>query len=244
MHKNIFFLTILFLITSCSQNNSQSEESLSSLIKPSFTYKQDFFNCALNDTSSLITLESFLSDVIQKSSKTDLLKLQISILFPENVEKVKDFIISFKSLSDHLATLELVNLIKEMGMEEIALCNFAIYQRRALDFISYENLNRNDFSYVEILRCKYNENYNFGTFKIAIDRFINQINSLDLAYSLSYINSAADNNFIWINEFYDKDYQNVFLERWVNIKDATEIKNEFIENASCLDSRSYKKYIL
>ena len=113
---------------------------------------------------------------------------------------------------------------------------------RALDFISYENVN--DFTYVEILRCKYNENYNYGTFKIAIDRFINQIHSLDLAYSLSYINSAADNNFIWINEFYDKDYQNVFLERWVNIKDATEIKNEFIENASCLDSRSYKKYIL
>tara|TARA_B100000768_G_scaffold125690_1_gene116394 strand:- start:315 stop:1049 length:735 start_codon:yes stop_codon:yes gene_type:complete len=244
MHKNIFFLTVLFLITSCSQNNSQSEESLSSLIKPSFTYKQDFFNCSLNDTSSLITLESFLSNVIQKSSKADLSKLQISILFPENVEKVKDFIISFKSLSDHLATLELVNLIKEIGIEEIALCNFAIYQRRALDFISYENLNIQDFTYVEILRCKYNENYNYGTFKIAIDRFINQINSLDLAYSLSYINSATNNNFIWINEFYDKDYQNVFLERWVNIKDATEIKDEFIENASCLDSRSYKKYIL
>ena len=242
MYKIFFPLIVLFLITSCSKNNSQNEESLSSLIKPTFTYKQDFFNCALNNASSLINLESFLSDVIQKSSQADLSKLQISILFPENAEKVKDFIISIKSFSDHLATLQLVNLIKEMGVEEIALCNFAIYQRSGLDFMTFEN--QNDFIYVEILRCKYNENYNYGTFKIAIDRFINQINSLDLAYSLSYINNAANNDFFWINEFYDKDYQNVFLETWLNIKDATEIKNEFIENASCLDSRSYKKYIL
>ena len=39
----------------------------------------------------------------------------------------------------------------------------------------------------EILRCEYNEGYNYGTFRIAIDRFALEIKSLDISYEALYL---------------------------------------------------------
>ena len=102
-----------------------------------------------------------------------------------------------------------------------------------------------DYVFTEMLRCKYNKGYNFGTFMISIERFLNQINALDISYTLSYIkNKDSDNNFLWINSFYDINFKDQLSNSWIKSKDSIEIQDEFNSNSSCIDSKSYKSYQL
>jgi hypothetical protein len=127
---------------------------------------------------------------------------------------------------------------------KIASCNYAIQQLDATDLIQSESEATNDFLNVEILRCTYNPGYNFGTFRISIDRFVNAVGRLKLPYSLSYINLKKNNSFIWINSF-NINNQEEFLEKnWISDDESKAIKDEFNENATCLDSKKYKSYEL
>ena len=137
-----------------------------------------------------------------------------------------------------------IDEINADGIDEIADCSFAIYQNNAFDIIPKETTN-SDFNKIEILRCTYNDSYNYGTFKISIDRFVNHIQKLDIPYSLSYVeDKSLKNSFFWINTFYQKQYKDSLLASWVTNRDSIEIKDEFTENATCLDSSVYKSYDL
>ena len=95
------------------------------------------------------------------------------------------------------------------------------------------------------MRCKYNDTYNFGTFQISINRFINNLRTIDLPYSISYLKDNSKNDsFIWINYFYTEDYEDILLKSWANNKDSAEIQSEFSANATCIDSKKYKSYKL
>jgi hypothetical protein len=94
------------------------------------------------------------------------------------------------------------------------------------------------------LRCRFNEGYNYGTFKLSIDRFSNQIQSLKVPYSLSYVESKDNFDFLWINSFYEENYIETLSTRWIVLNDSDEIKDEFIANATCVDSSLYKAYKL
>ena len=101
------------------------------------------------------------------------------------------------------------------------------------------------FINAEILRCKYNDTYNFGTFQISINRFINNLRTIELPYSISYLEDNSKNDsFIWINYFYTEDYEDILLKNWANKEDSAEIQNEFSTNATCIDSKKYKSYKL
>ena len=101
-------------------------------------------------------------------------------------------------------------------------------------------------SYIsEILSCDYNEGYNYGTFKIAIDRFSNQISSLKLPYQALYLqDEISANSFVWINNFYTDDYSKEITNLWINTIEAKEIKDEFLMNAQCIESNVYNSFAI
>ena len=94
---------------------------------------------------------------------------------------------------------------------------------------------------IEILRCLYKPGFNFGTFRISLDRFINKINKLKIQYGIEYYQAELiSNEFLWINYFYAEDFNDKISFNWLNDADAIEIKNEFNDNAECIDAMKYK----
>ena len=246
MHKFLNILLVIILLTACSNNNSTNETKLSSLIKADFSYTQDLFDCTLNENKSLISLESFFSKNIKEYKKiAELESLNISIFFPENNADISTFIISIISNNNPLGLKKFIDAVKSDAISEIASCSFAIFQNKGINL--KEELINNNISFInaEILRCKYNDTYNFGTFQISINRFINNLRTVELPYSISYLEDNSKNDsFIWINYFYTEDYEDILLDNWANKEESAEIQSEFSTNATCIDSKKYKSYKL
>ena len=244
MFKNIYILISLFIIISCGDSSTETNSSLSALIQPEFTYSQDFFDCSINSEYSLINLESFFSSFVDGYKKKDN-GLKVSVLFPDKVDVIKKFIISVISDNNPQAVSSFVEDLAAKGFSDIASCSFSIYQMKGFDIVAKKIKPISDYVFIEMLRCKYNEGYNFGTFKISIERFLNQINALDIPYTLSYIkNKDSDNDFLWINSFYGINFKDRLSNNWIKSKDSIEIQDEFNSNSSCIDSKSYKSYQL
>jgi hypothetical protein len=246
MHKFLNILLVIILLSACSNNNSTNETKLSSLIKADFSYTQDLFDCTLNENESLISLESFFSKNIEEYKKiAELESLNISIFFPENNANISTFIISIISNNNPLGLKKFIDAVKSDDITEIASCSFAIFQNKGINL--KEELINNNISFInaEILRCKYNDTYNFGTFQISINRFINNLRTVELPYSISYLEDNSKNDsFIWINYFYTEDYEDILLDNWANKEESAEIQSEFSTNATCIDSKKYKSYKL
>ena len=169
----------------------------------------------------------------------------ISIFFPENNTNITNFIISIISNNNPLGLKKFIDAVKSDDITEVASCSFAIFQHKGIKLKEELINNNNPFINAEILRCKYNDTYNFGTFQISINRFINNLRTIDLPYSISYLKDNSKNDsFIWINYFYTEDYEDILLKNWVNNKDSAEIQKEFSANARCIDSKKYKSYKL
>ena len=244
MFKNIYILISFFIITSCGDSSTETNSSLSALIQPEFTYSQDFFDCSINSEYSLINLESFFSSFVGGYKKKDDV-VKVSVLFPDKVDVIKKFIISVISDNNPQAVANFVEDLAAKGFSDIASCSFSIYQMKGFNIVAKKIKPASDYVFIEMLRCKYNEGYNFGTFKISIERFLNQINALDIPYTLSYIkNKDSDNDFLWINSFYGMNFKDQLSNNWIKSKDSIEIQDEFNSNSSCIDSKSYKSYQL
>ena len=246
MHKFLNILLVIILLSACSNNDSTNETKLSSLIKADFSYTQDLFDCTLNENESLISLESFFSKNIEEYKKiAELESLNISIFFPENNANISTFIISIISDNNPLGLKKFIDAVKSDDITEIASCSFAIFQNKGINLKEELTINNISFINAEILRCKYNDTYNFGTFQISINRFINNLRTIELPYSISYLEDHSKNDsFIWINYFYTEDYEDILLKNWVNNIDSAEIQSEFSTNTSCIDSKKYKSYKL
>ena len=246
MHKLLNIFLVIILLSACSNNDSANETKLSSLIKADFSYTQDLFDCTLNENESLISLESFFSKNIEDYKKiAQSENLNISIFFPENNANITAFIISIISNNNPLGLKKFIDAVKSDAITEIASCSFAIFQHKGINLKEELINNNNYFINAEILRCKYNDTYNFGTFQISINRFINNLRAIELPYSISYLEDNSKNDsFIWINYFYTEDYGDILLKNWANKEDSAEIQNEFSTNATCIDSKKYKSYKL
>ena len=246
MHKLLNIFLVIILLSACSNNDSANETKLSSLIKADFSYTQDLFDCTLNENESLISLESFFSKNIadyKKIAQSE--NLNISIFFPENNANITTFIISIISNNNPLGLKKFIDAIKSDAITEVASCSFAIFQHKGINLKEELINNNNSFINAEILRCKYNDTYNFGTFQISINRFINNLRAIEFPYSISYLEDNSKNDsFIWINYFYTEDYGDILLKNWANKEDSAEIQNEFSTNATCIDSKKYKSYKL
>jgi len=241
--KIVYFFLISVVLVACGNEKIQTK-SLNSLISPNYSFNQDFFYCDLNKNMSLLNLESFLSKFVSDNVNDFYNILDINILFPDETQEVTEFVFSVRSNQNSKEVSDFVNLLDMDDFNKIASCNYAIQQLDATDLIQSESEATNDFLNVEILRCTYNPGYNFGTFRISIDRFVNAVGRLKLPYSLSYINLKKNNSFIWINSF-NINNQEEFLEKnWISDDESKAIKDEFNENATCLDSKKYKSYEL
>ena len=245
MHKLLNIFLVIILLSACGKNDSTNEIKLSSLVKADFSYTQDLFDCTLNENESLIGLESFFSKNIEEYEKIAKLEnLNISIFFPENNKNITTFIISIISSNNPLGLKKFIDAVKSDAITEVASCSFAIFQHKGIN-LKEEHINNNSFTNAEILRCKYNDSYNFGTFQISINRFINNLRTIELPYSISYLEDNSKNDsFIWINYFYSEDYEDILLKNWANKEDSAEIQSEFSTNATCIDSKKYKSYKL
>jgi len=241
--KIVYFFLISVVLVACGNEKIQTK-SLNSLISPNYSFNQDFFYCDLNKNMSLLNLESFLSKFVSDNVNDFSNILDINNLFPDKTQEVTEFVFSVRSNQNSKEVSDFVNLLDMDDFNKIASCNYAIQQFDATDLIQSESEVTNDFLNVEILRCTYNTGYNFGTFRISIDRFVNAVGRLKLPYSLSYINLKKNNSFIWINSF-NINNQEEFLEKnWISDDESKAIKDEFNENATCLDSKKYKSYEL
>ena len=246
MHKLLNIFLVIILLSACGKNDSTNEIKLSSLVKADFSYTQDLFDCTLNENESLIGLESFFSKNIEEYKNiAELENLNISIFFPENNTNITTFIISIISNNNPLGLKKFIDAVKSDDITEVASCSFAIFQHKGINLKEEFIKNNNSFINAEILRCKYNDTYNFGTFQISINRFINNLRTIKLPYSISYLEDNSKNDsFIWINYFYTEDYEDILLKNWTNNEDSAEIQNEFSANAICIDSKKYKSYKL
>lgn len=246
MHKLLNIFLVIILLSACSNNDSANETKLSSLIKADFSYTQDLFDCTLNENESLISLESFFSKNIEEYKKiAQSENLDISIFFPENNANITTFIISIISNNNPLGLKKFIDAVKSDAISEVASCSFAIFQHKGINLKEELINNNNYFVNAEILRCKYNDTYNFGTFQISINRFINSLRAVELPYSISYLEDNSKNDsFIWINYFYTEDYEDILLKNWAYKEDSAEIQDEFSTNATCIDSKKYKSYKL
>ena len=244
MYRLFTLILITTTMTSCGSKDSNDEIKLSSLIQPNFSFTYDLIECELNKNSSLLDLEFFFSKNIDKYKAITDGKIRLSILFPENKINVSGFIIAIKSNTDYGNLESFISQIQRDQFNDIALCKFITNQNKGFNILEYKNNSNLDYEFVEILTCQYKEGYNYGSFEITINRFLNYIQKLDIPYSLNYVNKSKNNEFIWINSFHNNDYKQILIDSWVMENEAIEIKDEFIENASCIESDTFKSYHL
>ena len=234
------FLIIIFIFSCSSEVDKGIEANL--LISPDYNFSIEFFECNLNAGYTLLNLESFLSDLTrnEKSKNNDVYDLEV--FFPKT-NYVNEFILNLKTYRNENTYNNFINELSAKGFDEIARCKFDKNNYQGKLLIDYKT-NQQKYNN-EILRCNYNDGFNFGTFRVAIDRFINQIQSLNIPYDAIYIQSdGSPRSFIWINNFYSNEPADVILSDWLDNAEAKDIKEEFLENAKCINADMHDVFVL
>ena len=234
------FLIIIFIFSCSSEVDKGIEANL--LISPDYNFSIEFFECNINEGYTLLNLESFLSDLTrnEKSKNNDVYDLEV--FFPKS-NYVNEFILNLKTYRNDNTYNNFINELSAKGFDEIARCKFDKNNYQGKLLIDYKTKQQKYNN--EILRCNYNDGFNFGTFRVAIDRFINQIQSLNIPYDAIYIQSdGSPRSFIWINNFYSNEPADVILSDWLDNAEAKDIKEEFLENAKCINADMHDVFVL
>ena len=236
-HIKHLSLIIIFLI-SCSSEVTDSLEA-NSLISPNYNFSTQFFECKLNTGFNLVSLESFLSDLVKEDSIENTEAYDFKIYFPKS-DYVNEFTMTLKNYSKNDTYTKFIDNLSNRGFDEIASCKYDKNELMGTSlFISDLKIDKSSYA-AELLRCNYNDGYNFGTFRIAIERFVNKINLLEIPYEALYIESnQSSEDFIWINNYYSKNFSNEISAEWINNEEAKDIKDEFLENAKCINAKLY-----
>ena len=238
----LFFKTflIVFFLYSCSSEIDKGIEA-NLLISPDYNFSVELFECELNESYTLLNLESFLSDLV-KSDNYQNDDYDLEIFFPKP-NYVNEFMLTLKTYSDNDNYNDFINQLSTRGFDEIARCKFNKNDYNGLLLIDQE-IQENKYVN-ELLRCNYNEGFNFGTFRVAIDRFKNQMNSLNIAYEAVYIQTnKSPRSFIWINNFYSNELSELIPSDWLSNAESQEIRQEFLDNANCIDAKMHDVFVL
>ena len=238
----LFFKTFLisFFLYSCSSEIDKGIEA-NLLISPDYNFSVELFECELNESYTLLNLESFLSDLV-KSDNYQNDDYGLEIFFPKS-NYVNEFMLTLKTYSDNDNYNDFINQLSTKGFDEIARCKFNKNDYNGLVLIDQE-IQENKYVN-ELLRCNYNEGFNFGTFRVAIDRFKNQMNSLNIAYEAVYLQTnKSPRSFIWINNFYSNEPSELIPSDWLSNEESQEIRQEFLDNANCIDAKMHDVFVL
>lgn len=234
------FIIIALLISCSSENNKQIEANL--LISPSYEFTSELYDCKLNDGYTLLNLESFFSTFIKSEiNKTDL-TFNLNILFPKSIY-VNEFVINIVNYAEKDIYDFFLEKISTRGFDEIASCNFDNNTLSGISLFSSEEQKEKTKYVSELLRCEYNEGYNYGTFRVAIERFSLEMKSLNIPYEALYLQSSDySRSFVWVNNIFTENFSEAINNNWITNKLAENIKEEFIQNAKCIDSKKYDAY--
>lgn len=238
----LFFKTLLisFLLYSCSSEIDKGIEA-NLLISPDYNFSVELFECELNESYTLLNLESFLSDLV-KSDNYQNDDYGLEIFFPKS-NYVNEFMLTLKTYSDNDNYNDFINQLSTKGFDEIARCKFNKNDYNGLLLIDQE-IQENKYVN-ELLRCNYNEGFNFGTFRVAIDRFKNKMNSLNIVYEAVYLQTnKLPRSFIWINNFYSNEPSELIPSDWLSNEESQEIRQEFLDNANCIDAKMHDVFVL
>ena len=241
MFKNLNSLFILFILASCSLENDEISNKSSSLIKPNFSSSQSRYDCVLYKDKSLNSLEAFIPNFVNKAE--DLLP-SATLEFLFNQEKnIDNFSILYLDNQENFNVSTLAQILSEEGIDDVASCQLRDEIMLSSDiFIDNISINFTSFE-VEFLNCEFNEGFNFGTFAIEIDTFLNLVRKKDVKYFAKFqqINNES-NNFTWINYLSSAEEKGSLYEGWLEEEDSIKIQESFNAQSLCKSSASYKGY--
>jgi hypothetical protein len=135
------------------------------------------------------------------------------------------------------------SLLDEEGISDFAACVMQNNQMLSSNlYIDNKVLNLDSFE-VEILDCKFNNEFNYGTFSIEVDSFLNLIRKQNILYFAKFqqVNELSS-EFTWINYLGSNSDKDILYKGWINEEDSITIQESFNTQSTCESATSYKGY--
>tara|TARA_Y100001958_G_scaffold27181_1_gene17220 strand:+ start:2390 stop:3118 length:729 start_codon:yes stop_codon:yes gene_type:complete len=241
MKSYLYLVSLFLLIFSCTDEKNETIDA-NLLIAPDFRFNDYLYECNIKEDSSLINLEVFLSSLIKDSFIRDEVS-SLKVYFPKT-NSFQKFIFHLQSAIDEDIYLDFLDTLSQKGLDKIAMCNFNSKIYKSFNEYSID-IQSSDIQFSEILRCEFNPGYSYGTFRLSMNKFLDEMKSLQMPYELIFLQEQqSSKKFTWINNFYTKNYSNDISGKWVDSKESNEIKDEFSKNAKCLESEAYKTFVI
>ena len=239
----VIFLFILFsLLAGCSSENNNAPSVLSDFIKADYSHNQSIISCELLPDRNLSSVERLIPVFVDKLNKVREKDDEVMFFFSIQVENSS--ISKFKILLNHenkVLLEEMHQTLSELSFEETALCNTeeSLYGRLSL----FESKFESTLAIVEMMECKYINEFNYATMKLVFEEFIDALTKLDPNISIIYVESLeAKSNFRWLNIFESTESRRMFIESWQDLSVSNKIQTLFTEQSSCGASYLYKSY--
>ena len=239
----VIFLFILFsLLASCSSESNKAPSVLSDFIKADYSHNQSIISCELLPDRNLSSVERLIPVFVDKLNKVREKEDEVMFFFPFQVENSS--ISKFKILLNHQNKVlleEMHKTLSEQSFEETALCNTeeSSYGRLSL----FESKFKSTLAVVEMMECKYVNNFNYATMKLVFEEFIDALEKLDQKVSIVYSgNLEVKSNFRWFNIFDSMESRKLFIESWQDLSVSNQLQILFTEQSSCGAPHLYKSY--
>jgi hypothetical protein len=239
----IIFLFILFsLLAGCSSENNKATSALSDFIKADYSHNQSIISCELLPDRNLSSVEILIPVFVSKLNKVREKDDEVMFFFPIQVENSS--ISKFKILINHenkVLLEEMHKTLSDLSFKETALCNAqeSLYGRLSL----FESKFESTLAIVEMMECKYINDFNYATMKLVFEEFIYALAKLDQKVSIIYSeNLEIKSKFRWFNIFDSMESRKLFIENWQDLSVSNQMQTLFTEQSSCGASTLYKSY--
>ena len=209
----IIFLFILFsLLAGCSSENNNAPSVLSDFIKADYSHNQSIISCKLLPDRNLSSVERLIPVFVDKLNNFKENDDEVMFFFPIKFENSS--ISKFKILLNHQNKVlleEMDKTLSDLSFEETALCNTeeSLYGRLSL----FESKFESTLAVVELMECKYVNDFNYATMKLVFEEFIDALGKLDQTISIVYSeNLEIKSNFRWFNIFDSIESRKIFID--------------------------------
>ena len=239
----VIFLFILFsLLAGCSSESNKAPGVLSDFIKADYSHNQSIISCELLPDRNLNSVEKFIPAFVDKLNKVRKKDDEVMFFFP--IQEENSSISKFKILLNHKDEVlidEMKITLADLLFEKTALCvrEDSSYGRLSL----LESELDSTLAVVEMMECKYVNEFNYATMKLVFEEFIDALAKLDQNISIIYSENLEDkSNFRWFNIFESTESRGMLIESWQDLSVSNKIQALFTEQSSCGASYLYKSY--
>jgi hypothetical protein len=240
--KVIFLFVLFSLLAGCSSESNKAPGVLSDFIKADYSNNQSIISCELLPDRNLRSVERLIPVFVEKLNKVRKKDDEVMFFFP--IEFENSSISKFKILLNHQNKVlleEMHQTLSELSFGETALCNSGetSYGRLSL----FESKLASTLAVVEMMECKYVNDFNYATMKLVFEEFIDALAKLDQKISIVYSeNLEMKSNFRWFNIFDSIESRKIFIESWQDLSASNQMQTLFTEQSSCGASTLYKSY--